>query len=269
MTMPNSVRKSLTLTASLIAGFAIAGGTAPVSAQTALFSSTVSIFGASSTPLATSTFTYNKTELNPQEFGYTLLTLEASITTPFVTRSYTLADLTTYAAEIQTLSAFIPASYQSLAAPYLAAVNTVINGTLGFNYVGDGDFPPPNTTLTFTAADLPTPPPLFAPFVAQLFPTGGQITFTSTVDGLPDARSPLTFTPASLAAFLAAEVPTVTRPLPDFTTLLPPGTDLPPALVGSAPSGDNASAAPEPATLLGAGLAAGAAAIARRRKQAH
>lgn len=267
MTIQRCLQKSVALTTGMVASFAIAGGMSPASAQTALYSSTISVFGSNPiNPVASSTFTYNKTTIGTDLFGYDLLS--ASITSPFLSQDYTLADLPDYANDIQAVTALIPTSYQSLAAPYLVALNNIVNGTPGFDYEGDGDFPPPNTTLTFTAADVPTPPPLLAPFVQSLFANGGQITFTSLVDGVPDSRPPLSFTPQSLAAFLAAEVPALDRPLPtDVVSQLSVGTELSSGIAASVAGGDNASAAPEPATVVGAGLAAGAAAIARRRKK--
>jgi hypothetical protein len=267
MTIQRYLQKSMALTTGMVASFAIAGGMSPASAQTAFYSSTISVFGSNPiNPIASSTFTYNKTATGTGLFGYDLLT--ASVTSPFLSREYTLDDLPTYATDIQVVTGLIPTSYQSLVAPYLAALNNVVNGTPGIDYEGDGDFPPPNTTLTFTAADIPTPPPLLAPFVQSLFANGGQITFTSLVNNNPDPRPPLSFTPQSLAAFLAAEVAESDRPIPsDVISLLPLVAESPAGNLLLVNSGENASAVPEPTTMLGAGLAAGAAAIVRRRKK--
>lgn len=279
MTTSSFLPKTIALAVGTIASVAIVGDAPQASAQTALFTSTVNVSGTNPlipNPLATTTFTYNKTELSPQEFGYTLLALEASINTPLFARSYSLADLPTYGADIQALTGLIPTAYQSFVAPYLAALNNVINRTAGlpsneFDYIGDGDFPPPTTTLTFTAADIPTPPTLLAPVVQTLFPAGGQISFSSTVGGVADGRPAVTLTPQSLTALLASEIPELPTTLPpELALLVPPTTELTTdvAAIAAPPPGDNTAAVPEPATLLGAGLAAGAAAIARRKKQA-
>jgi len=244
MAIPNFLQKSVVLTAGTIASFAIAGGMSSVSAQTALFTSTATLSGTTPTvpslyvPLATTKFSYQKTELSPQSFGYTLLSLEASVTTPYLNRSYTLADLPKYAAEIQLLTALIPTSYQSLVAPYLAALNNILDRTSGFpsnqfDYIGDGDFPPADISLTFTNAEIPTTPAFVTPYVTALFPQGGKFAFSSTVEA--------SVSQVSQDLGLATGTPTV--------------------------AGENVSAVPEPTTMLGAGLAAGVAAIARRRKK--
>lgn len=96
-------------------------------------------------PLATSTYSYTKADLTPGSVGYKLLSLEAAITTPFLTKSYTLADLSQYTTELALLNSFLPAKYQGLLA------NFQLGST--YDYVGDGGFPPPDFIFSFGSQD--------------------------------------------------------------------------------------------------------------------
>ena len=184
-------------------------------------------------PLATSTYSYTKTDLTPGSVGYKLLSLEAAITTPFLTKSYTLADLSQYTTELALLNSFLPAKYQGLLA------NSQLGST--YDYVGDGGFPPPDFIFSFGSQDVPN-----VSVLKLLFAQGGSVSFSSLKDGVPSSLPPIALTPDSLKAILE----------PKYAEYV----------AEEALSG-NSSAVPEPMTMMGVGFASAGLAIARHRRQ--
>jgi hypothetical protein len=239
-------------------GVAILAAIAQLPAQAAVFNYvsnlTVTATG-NPAPLATSTYSYTKTDAAPDlavgQFGYKLLDFTATLATPFLSGTYTLADLPTYATQISLLTALVPAEYQGAIAQYQGILPNVLSGAT-YDYVGDGDFPPPNGSYTFLAQSVPN-----VSLLSLLFPNGGTINYSSTVNGapVPGTLDPVDY--ANQIADLSAKI----DEHPVALSIGIPNITIDPVV--------NSTATPEPMTMLGISLAgAGAAALRRKRKSA-
>lgn len=115
------------------------------------------------TPIATGTFGYSKTDLPSGLFSYQLNALNFV----FLTTTYTLDDLAANTNTLLALGQFLPSPYQGKLATLLSSFPP--------SYVGDGDFPPADFTYTFSAQQIPVPD------LAALFPTGGTVSFSTQI----------------------------------------------------------------------------------------
>lgn len=149
---------------------------APTSAQAATLNyvSTVTVNQTNgTTPIATGTFGYSKTDLPSGLFSYQLNSLNAS----FLNNTYTLDDLAANLDSLLALGQFLPAPYQGKLATLLS--------TFPPSYIGDGDFPPADFSYPFSAQQIPVPE------LATFFPTGGTVSFaTQLVTPATGSESP-------------------------------------------------------------------------------
>jgi hypothetical protein len=233
------------------ASLATLGAIAPAQAATLNYTSTVSLFRTGTVnPLATSSFSFTKTDVAPTLFNYTVTQANVQIVPPLaalfnVPTSYTLNQLranTTARNLILALNSTVPLPTQYN--KYRVILPNVLNGVTP-NYQGDGDFPPAGRlSYSFTQRQIPTrvsgvsSSTLAA--IRLLFPQGGRVTFTSQ----------LVTPPTPVARTAAFSVPAAPAPA-SFAIDSPTQT----------------AAVPEPATLAGLALAGGGLAAIRRRRQ--
>jgi hypothetical protein len=231
------VQKIVVPMAGTFASLTLIGAVIDQPVQAVTFTSNLTVdgtnFSGNFVPLATSTYSYTKTEISPGSVGYKLLSLQAAITTPFLTKTYTLADFPQYTAELGLLTSLLPTQYQSVLANFQTGAT--------YDYIGDGDFPPPDFVFSFGSQDVPN-----VSVFKLLFPQGGSVSFSSLKGGLPNSGSPIALTPESVKEILE----------PKYEEYVTDGV-----------LADNSSAVPEPTTMIGMGLASAGLAIARRRKQ--
>lgn len=142
----NIFQKAALFGASTVAGVALTGTMMASSAQAATMSYT-SNFSVTSNSLnseiATGDFSFDKTELNSGLFSYKLTDFNASAIGQTLTLSDVKADPNPFLAVNQ---AFVPDKYQAILPSVLADEDS--------NYVGNGDFPPPDFTRAFSGEEF-------------------------------------------------------------------------------------------------------------------
>lgn len=142
----NIFQKAALFGASTVAGVALTGTIMANSAQAATMSYT-SEFSISSnslnSELVTGDFSFTKTELNSGLFSYKLTDFNASAIGQTLTLSDVKADPNPFLAVNQ---AFVPDKYQAILPSVLADEDS--------NYVGNGDFPPPDFTRAFSGEEF-------------------------------------------------------------------------------------------------------------------
>jgi len=155
--------------ASIAAGLSVVGrADAAVFNYTSTFTLTPT---GSVVPTVEAIFNFTKTtDVLPNDLvGYEFLS--ASIDTIFTPPvAITETNIAGYSSYISTLNSFLPTKYQGIFGNVLSDAE--------YDYIGDGDFPPPDFSLSFAGAQVPAIPEL-----QFLFPSGGTVSFSSTFTG--------------------------------------------------------------------------------------
>lgn len=245
--MPRSLFQNVsTIASATVASFTLTAAIADMPAQAISFTytSTFDISAMCNAPnsVAKGSIQFIRSDLPSGQFRYTT----QSFNTTFLGEAYDLPRLKQDPTPALLLNALLPTGYQ-------AFIPAILNATDSSYVGGANDFPPPNFSNPFTNQKLANLPNL-----QSLFPSGGQISFSSRVERpLPQPLNGL-------------GIPSeTTRPLPDINPS--PIIDTPiidtPIIDTPIVDDGSSSAVPEPMTLVGAALAFGGAAIARHRQQ--
>lgn len=154
---------------SIAAGLSVVGR-----ADAAVFNYT-STFTLTSTgsvvPTVEAIFNFTKTtDVLPNGLvGYEFLS--GSIDTIFTAPvAITESNISSFSDYVSTLNSFLPTKYQGIFSNVLSDAE--------YDYIGDGDFPPPDFSLSFSGAQVPAIPEL-----QFLFSNGGTASLSSTLTG--------------------------------------------------------------------------------------
>lgn len=201
----NIFQKTALLRASTVATVAVTGTMMANSAQAATMSYT-SEFSISSnslnSELVTGDFSFTKTELDSGFFSYELMGFNADL---MGVKSLDLDDVKTNPNPFLALNeALIPEEYNQY--------KTILPSVLAdedSNYIGDGDFPPPDFTRAFTGAEFFTYANQLTPLISSFlelsdtdvdttqvtnllnfaFFQGGEVSFTTTSKLIPQSNT--------------------------------------------------------------------------------
>ena len=200
----NIFQKTALLGASTVASVAISGTMMASSAQAATMSYT-SEFSITSnslnSELVTGDFSFTKTELDSGFFSYKLTGFNSTVGAFGFSESLGLSDIKENPNPfIAVNQAFVPDKYQAILPSVLADEDS--------NYVGDGDFPPPDFTRAFSGEE-------FSAFANQLTPLVSAFLQSSDID--VDAAQVAML--ADLAFSEGGEISLTTTSVPEPTTI--------------------------------------------------
>ena len=200
----NIFQKTALLGASTVATVAISGTMIASSAQAATMSYT-SEFSITSnslnSELVTGDFSFTKTELDSGFFSYKLTGFNSTVGAFGFSESLGLSDIKENPNPfIAVNQAFVPDKYQAILPSVLADEDS--------NYVGDGDFPPPDFTRAFSGEE-------FSAFAIQLTPLVSAFLQSSDID--VDAAQVAML--ADLAFSEGGEISLTTTSVPEPTTI--------------------------------------------------
>lgn len=228
----NIFQKTALLGASTVASVAFAGTMMASSAQAATMSYT-SEFSITSnsfnSELVTGDFSFTKTELNSGLFSYKLTAFNTTVGAFGFSESLNLNDVRANPNPFLAVNqAFVPDKYQAILPSVIADEDS--------NYIGDGDFPPPDFTRAFTGEEFFTYANQLTPLVSSFLESSDIDVDTAQVTGL-----------LSLAFAQGGEV--------SFETTL-------------VSQSDTLASVPEPTTIFGLGVV-GIGLTATRRKRVN
>lgn len=222
-----------------VASFAFIGSIINNSAQAATISYT-SEFSVTSNSLnsevVTGSLSFSKTELDSGLFSYKLINFDTTLSALGRTKSLDLNDVKANPNPFLAVNqAFVPQKYQAILPSVLADENS--------NYVGDGDFPPPDFTKKFTGEEFTT-------YANQLTPLISSFLESSNIQ-LSQEQTQQTQQIAGLINLAFSQGGEVTL---KTTSVTLPNSDLVSASV------------PEPTTIIGLGVIGIGLTATRKRK---
>ena len=176
----NIFQKTALLGASTVASVAISGTMMASSAQAATMSytSTFSITSNSlDSELVTGDFSFTKTELDSGLFSYKLTDFNSTVGAFGFSESLDLEGIRDNPNPFLAVNqAFVPDKYQAILPSILADEDS--------NYIGDGDFPPPDFTYAFTGEEFFTYANQLTPLVSSFLESSDIGLDTTQVTGL-------------------------------------------------------------------------------------
>ncbi|BAY82892.1 hypothetical protein NIES267_23770 [Calothrix parasitica NIES-267] len=229
----NIFQKAALLGASTVASVAVSGTIMANSVQAATMSYT-SEFSITSnnldSELVTGDFSFTKTELDSGLFSYKLIDFNSTVGAFGFSESLELSDVKANPNPfIAVNQAFVPNKYQAILPSVLADEDS--------NYIGDGDFPPPDFTRAFTGEEFFTYANQLTPLVSSFLESSDIGLDTTQVTGL-----------LNLAFSEGGEISLTT------TSVSLSNTNLVSASV------------PEPTTIFGLGIVGGGLVATRRKR---
>lgn len=198
------LKKTVLLGATTVASVAVSGTMMASSVQAATMSYT-STFSVTSnnlnSELVTGDFSFSKTELDSGLFSYKLTGFNSTVGAFGFSESLELSDIQSNPNPFLAVNqAFVPDKYQAILPSILADKDS--------NYIGDGDFPPPDFTRAFTGEEFFTYANQLTPLVSSFLESSDIGLDTTQVTGL-----------LNLAFAGGGEVNFTTKSVPEPTTI--------------------------------------------------